>query len=112
MHPDIRRDLPFLRKLILMMAFPPRLSTSADALESLGLVALERQRREIVVRIFGGRTELWELSRLFRNRQKLPKFAGMPYAEISTGESFVVAWLICRVAILSNLVRAKFRLYA
>jgi hypothetical protein len=26
MHPDIRRDLPFLRKLILMTVFPPRLS--------------------------------------------------------------------------------------
>jgi len=36
----------------------------------------------------------------------------MPYAEISTRESFAVVWLICRVVILSNLARAKFRLHA
>src|SRR6267142_16562 len=85
---------------------------AADLFGPLGWVVLERQSRQLVCRICGGRTELWELRRLFHNRQKLLEFAGTPYAEISTAESFAVAWLICRAVILSNLARAKFRLHA
>jgi hypothetical protein len=85
---------------------------AADPFGSLGWVVLERQSRQLVRRICGGRTELWELRRLFHNRQKLLEFAGIPYAEISTTESFAVVWLICRVVILSNPARAKFRLHA
>src|SRR5712664_1060137 len=85
---------------------------AADLFGPLGWVVLERQSRQLVCRICGGRTELWELRRLFHNRQKLLEFAGIPYAEISTAESFAVAWLICRAVILSNLARAKFRLHA
>ena len=77
----------------------------------LGWVVLERQSRQLVCRICGGRTDLWELRRLFHDRQKLLEFAGIPYAEISTTESFAVVWLICRVVILSNAARAKFRLH-
>ena len=92
----------------------PRIITAqaaADLFGPLGWVVLERQSRQLVCRICGGRTEHWELRRLFHNRQKLLEFAGIPYAEISTTESFAVVWLICRVVILSNPARAKFRLH-
>ena len=97
------------------MPAKPRIITAqaaADLFGPLGWVVLERQSRQLVCRICGGRTELWELRRLFHNRQKLLEFARIPYAEISTTESFAVVWLICRVVILSNLARAKFRLHA
>jgi len=96
------------------MPAKPRIITAqaaADLFGPLGWVVLERQSRQLVCRICGGRTELWELRRLFHNRQKLLEFAGIPYAEISTTESFAVVWLICRVVILSNPARAKFRLH-
>ena len=84
---------------------------AADPFGSLGWVVLERQSRQLVCRICGGRTELWELRRLFHNRQKLLEFVGIPYAETLIRESFAGAWLICRAVILSNLARAKFRLH-
>ena len=96
------------------MPAKPRIITAQAATDlcgPLGWVVLERQSRQPVCRICGGRTELWELRRLFHNRQKLLEFAGIPYAEISTTESFAVVWLICRVVILSNPARAKFRLH-
>ena len=101
--------------LMTRMPEKPRIITVQAAAElcgPLGWVVLEPQSRQLVCRICGGRTELWELRRLFHNRQKLLEFAGIPYAEISTAESFAVAWLICRAVILSNLARAKFRLHA
>jgi hypothetical protein len=83
--------------------------SEADPFAPSWRAALERQRRQIARAVCGGRTDLWELRRLFHNRQKLP--ARIPYAEISTAESFAAAWPICRVVILSNLARAKFRLH-
>ena len=111
---NTRSTWPFNARMTRMPA-KPRIITAqaaADLFGPLGWVVLERQSRQLVCRICGGRTELWELRRLFHNRQKLLEFAGTPYAEISTAESFAVAWLICRAVILSNLARAKFRLHA
>ena len=78
LHSVIEIDQSAIGMLLRRRYVPKRMSATpmiiiaqaaADPFGPLGRVVLERQSRQLVCRICGDRTELWELRRLFHNRQ-------------------------------------------